>query len=178
VLIPSTKEALTNANYKSRAAKRRAAAQWAKAARQAARQRFSLDRPDERRKDTANTAIYTDVIVQLGAAVAGHRQLGVGVPGQLHRLLEGSAALVQQRDVRVPQRVEVGVERAVRPLDRVGDAADVQVDAQHLCGALVPVARPDGAVGGPPGQVAAQGLGHVGREGLHGSAAVLGVLGA
>src|SRR5262249_27204903 len=34
-LIPSTKGALTNANYKSRAAKRRAAAQWARVARQA-----------------------------------------------------------------------------------------------------------------------------------------------
>jgi hypothetical protein len=62
VLIPSTKGALTNANYRSRAARRRAAAQWARAAGQAARQRFALDRADEARKDTANTAIYTDVI--------------------------------------------------------------------------------------------------------------------
>jgi hypothetical protein len=62
VLIPSTKGALTNANYKSRVAKRRAAAQWTRLARQAARHRFPLDRLDEVKKDTANTAIYTDVI--------------------------------------------------------------------------------------------------------------------
>jgi hypothetical protein len=62
VLIPSIKGALTNANFKSRAAKRRADAQWARARRQAARQRFALDRPDEGKTDTANTALYTDEI--------------------------------------------------------------------------------------------------------------------
>jgi hypothetical protein len=62
VLIPSTKGALTNANYKSRAARRRAAEQWARGASQTARQRFALDRLDEVKRDTANTAIYTDVV--------------------------------------------------------------------------------------------------------------------
>jgi hypothetical protein len=62
VLIPSTKGALTNANYKSRAARRRAAAQWRRLSGQAARQHFALDRLDEVREGTANTAIYTDVV--------------------------------------------------------------------------------------------------------------------
>jgi hypothetical protein len=52
-LVPSTKGALTNANYKSRAAKRRA---------RTSRYGFAFDWDNEARKDTGNTAIYTDVI--------------------------------------------------------------------------------------------------------------------
>jgi hypothetical protein len=58
VLIPSTKAALHNGNYKSRAAKRRAERQWAKAGRLV----FPFDWRDESRKDDGNTSMYTDVI--------------------------------------------------------------------------------------------------------------------
>jgi predicted amidohydrolase len=67
--------------------------------------------------------------VKGGAAVDGHRQFRVGVPGELHRLLQGRAASVEQRDERMPQRVEVGVQRAVRSLDGVGDPGGVEVEA-------------------------------------------------
>src|SRR5262249_28475618 len=62
VLIPSTKGALTNENYKSRAAKRRAAAQWAKLAPRAGRYGFPFDWLTEARKDEGNCSIYTDVV--------------------------------------------------------------------------------------------------------------------
>jgi hypothetical protein len=58
VLIPSTRDALTNSNFKSRAAKRRAATQWTRVGRYG----FAFDSPDEIRKDEGTTRIYTDVI--------------------------------------------------------------------------------------------------------------------
>jgi hypothetical protein len=58
VLIPSTRSALTNANFKRRAAKRRAAGQWAKAGGYG----FPFDQFGEARKDEGNSSIFTDVI--------------------------------------------------------------------------------------------------------------------
>jgi hypothetical protein len=53
VLIPSTKAALTNANYKSRAAKCHV---------RAIRYGLAFDRYEEARKPSGNTALYTDVV--------------------------------------------------------------------------------------------------------------------
>jgi hypothetical protein len=58
VLIPSTRSALTNANYKRRAAKRRAARQWVKAGCYG----FPFDRSGESGKDEGNSSIYTEVV--------------------------------------------------------------------------------------------------------------------
>src|SRR5437868_11688148 len=54
-------------------------------------------------------------VVKLSPAVALHGQFGVGVPGQLHGLLERRAAFVQESYVTVPQGVEVGEQRTIRP---------------------------------------------------------------
>jgi hypothetical protein len=66
-------------------------------------------------------------VVQLRAAVDRHRQARVAVAGELHRLLEGRTAPVEQRDVAVPEAVEVGVQGAVGALDDVAHAGRFQV---------------------------------------------------
>jgi hypothetical protein len=97
------------------------------------------------------------------------------MPRQLHRLLEGSTSGIEQGDVGMPQGVEVGEQRAVGPLDGIGDAGRLKVDPQHLGRVTVgpPRARPNGLLGGPAAKVGAQGLDHVRGQGLDGNAGIL-----
>src|SRR5262249_50644201 len=66
-------------------------------------------------------------VVQLGSAIPRHRQFWVAVAGQLHRLLEGRARLVEQGDVAVSQGVEVEIERSLGAVHGVGDARGGEV---------------------------------------------------
>jgi hypothetical protein len=83
VLIPSTKEALTNENYQKRKAKLRAARQW----KATARYGLAFDWRHQDRKDTANTAIYSDV-VQAGVVAHPTWLLIQALPPQLRREYE------------------------------------------------------------------------------------------
>ncbi|HEY7157896.1 MAG TPA: hypothetical protein VH575_28320 [Gemmataceae bacterium] len=97
------------------------------------------------------------------------RQVRRRVSGQFLQGPQVDAGASAQRQVGMPQSVEVGVQRAVRSLDAVRDASGVEVNPQHL-GALAS-ARPRPAPDGPAGrlavEVAAQQIGHVRRQRLH-----------
>ncbi|HTU19238.1 MAG TPA: hypothetical protein VMG10_14350 [Gemmataceae bacterium] len=107
-------------------------------------------------------------VVQPAVRVAG-RQRERAMAGQLLQRPQVDAGASSKRQVGVPERVKVGEERPVRSLDRVGDAGGVEVAAQHFRALAVPSPRPrpDGQAGRLVAEVAAQQLGHVGRDRLH-----------
>ncbi|OAI54524.1 hypothetical protein AYO44_14770 [Planctomycetaceae bacterium SCGC AG-212-F19] len=113
-------------------------------------------------------------VVQLSAAIDCHRQLGVAVPRQLHCLFERSPGPVQKRDVRMPHRVKVSVEWAIRAIDHVGDAGRLKVDAEHFRGVLEPQPWPNRLAGRPCRDVAAERPRHRRRDRLGGLLSVLG----
>ena len=78
----------------------------------------------------------------------------------------------------MPQTVEVGIERAVRSLDDVGDASGLQVEPEHVRGVVRPPADPHGQAGLPAAEEVPQQVRNLNGERLHGGLAVLGVLGA
>ena len=104
-------------------------------------------------------------------------QRAVGVPGRQFRLAVSGQELgrpqvhpapPEQRQVRVPQGVEVRVQRTVRAGDRVGDAGRRQVAPDHLRPALArrPRAAPHGVTARPAVEVDPQQLGRVRGDGL------------
>jgi hypothetical protein len=115
--------------------------------------------------------------VKLGRAVAGHRQLRIGMSCQLHGLLERGAALVKECDIGMSQGVEVGVQRAVRPIDNVGDAGGFQVRLEHVGGSFAPRARLDRLIGRLASEVVSQGSNQISGKGLDGLPPVLGITG-
>ncbi|MFO0842090.1 MAG: hypothetical protein U0797_06765 [Gemmataceae bacterium] len=103
------------------------------------------------------------------------REFRLAVPGQFLQRPKVDPGAPAEGEVAVPQRVEVGVLRAVRPLDGVGDPGRFQVDAEHGGGDAVagPRPAPDRLVRGLAVEVVAERGGDVGGERLHLRAAVL-----
>ena len=107
-------------------------------------------------------------IVQSAMSVTG-REFWLRVPrGFLERLQVDSGASAQ-RQVRMAERVEVGVFRPVRPFHGVSDARGFQVNAEHFRPSVVP--RPGSApelrFQSLPGGVITEFIRHVDGHRLH-----------
>ena len=82
----------------------------------------------------------TGEVVQTPVGVACGQNRAV-VPGQFLQGAQVDPRPTAQRQVGVPQGMEVGAQPAVRPLGHVGDAGGLQVPAQHLGALVVPCPR-------------------------------------
>jgi hypothetical protein len=96
-------------------------------------------------------------VVQPPVRVA-RRQGRRRVPGQLLKRAQVDAGPAAQGQVGVPQGVEVGVQRAVRPIHGIGDPGGFQVDPEHVGGHAQrrPSPRLDRLAGRPALQVLPQ----------------------
>jgi hypothetical protein len=108
------------------------------------------------------------LIVQPTMGIAG-RQRRRRMAGQFLQGAQVDAGAGAERQIGMPQGVEVGEERAVRSLDGVGDASGVQVDPQHLRSLpiLCPRAAPDRLTIWLVAEIVPQQFGHVGGQRLH-----------
>ena len=89
------------------------------------------------------------------------------VPGEFSQCPQVDPRSAPQRQVGVAEGVEVGVLRPVRAIVDVRDADGFEVRQEHGRGLINPFPNPDVRVGGLPGEVAADRIGHVGRQRLH-----------